>query len=77
MKTRLSGWFHDPNYEWERFKEKTLMWVAWKMPRKITYWCAVRVMAAATKGEYETQIVPELLAIDTLSRWRKERPVYP
>jgi hypothetical protein len=32
-------------------------------------WCAVRLMAHATVGQYSKQIVPELTAIDALKRW--------
>lgn len=52
-------------------KEKILMWIAWHMPRSVAYWCAVRVNANATTGKYETQVVPELTAMDALKRWER------
>jgi len=52
--------------------EKIIIWLAWKMPRKLAYWCAVRVMANATVGQYSSQVVPELLALDGLKRWEEK-----
>ena len=50
-------------------KEKLLMWFAWKLPRSLVYWCAVRVMAHATVGPHAGQVVPELSALIALKRW--------
>lgn len=44
--------------------------IAAMMPRWLVYHCALRLMAHATAGEYETQIVPELTAMDALKRWK-------
>ena len=49
--------------------ENFCIWVAWKLPRKVAYWAAIRVMAHATQGKYENQEVPALLAMDVLKRW--------
>lgn len=49
--------------------ERLCMWLAWKMPRRLAYWCAVRVITHATQGRYSNQIVPELYAMDALKRW--------
>ena len=49
--------------------EKLLIWISWKLPRKLVYWCAIRVISNATVGNYSSQIVPELLAMDALKRW--------
>lgn len=53
----------------EVMKEKVQMWVAWKMPRWLVKWCAVRLGANATQGKYSNQIVPELYFMDALKRW--------
>ncbi len=53
----------------EIMKEKVLMWIVWRLPKKIVMWCAVRVGAHATTGKYERQIVPELNFMDALKRW--------
>ena len=54
-------------------KEKLLVWLAYKTPRKLAYWCAVRVMAHATAGKYGDTIVPELRAMEALRRWEEKK----
>lgn len=49
--------------------EKLNVGVAWLLPKEVVKWAAVRLMAHATQGEYSTQIVPELTAMDALKRW--------
>ena len=43
--------------------------LAWLVPRRLAYWCAIRVIAHATQGEYSNQEVPALSAMDALKRW--------
>jgi len=50
-------------------KEKIYIFIAWRLPRSLVYWCAMRVGAHATQGKYDTQIVPELKFMDALKRW--------
>lgn len=50
-------------------QEKIIIWIVWKLPRKIIYWSAIRLFANATTGKYGDQITPELLAMDALKRW--------
>jgi len=57
-------------------KEKIVMWIAWHMPRKIAYWCAVRVHAHATTGVYGHLITPDLNAMDALKRWDEDPDDY-
>lgn len=52
-----------------RLSERVLMWIAWHLPRKVVYWCSIRLMANETQGPYSSQIVPELKAMDALERW--------
>ena len=49
--------------------EKITIWIAWLLPRRLAYWCAVRVHAHATLPPYGSQVVPELMAMDALRRW--------
>ena len=51
--------------------DKLWMWIAWKMPKKLVYFCTVRAGAHATTGEHSSQVVPELEFIETLKRWSK------
>ena len=43
--------------------------LTWLMPRKLVYWCSIRLMANATQGAHSGQDVPELRAVDALERW--------
>jgi hypothetical protein len=43
--------------------------IVWKLPKRLVLWCAIRVIANATTGQYSNQIVPELTAMDALDRW--------
>lgn len=49
--------------------EKFWLKLTWLMPRKLVYWCAIRLGANATQGEYSNQIVPELNFMDAIKRW--------
>ena len=50
-------------------KERFYIWLAWKLPKKLTYWAAMRVLANATSGEYSNQGVASVSAIDAITRW--------
>ena len=52
-----------------KVREKFVLWLAWKLPRYLVLWCAIRLFAYATQGEYGSTIVPELSAMDALKRW--------
>jgi hypothetical protein len=50
----------------DRFYE----WLAQRLPRRLVYWCAIRLAAHATVGSYSKQDVPSLLVADALKRWK-------
>ena len=50
-------------------KENIARWLVWMLPKRIVYWCAIRVTAHATQGEYSGQLVPELTAMDAVQRY--------
>ena len=52
-----------------RWPDKICMFIAWRLPRRLIMWCAMRLGANATQGKYETQIVPELTFMDAVGRW--------
>ena len=60
----------DMDYEVAKLKEKAWMWLAWKLPRTLVKWAAVRLMSAATVGKYSIQVVGELTCEDALGRWK-------
>jgi hypothetical protein len=49
--------------------ERLAIWIAWHVPRRVAYWCAIRLGAHATTGAYGNQVVPELRFTDALRRW--------
>lgn len=51
--------------------DKLQMHIAWLLPKQLVKWCFVRVTAHATTGKYGDTVVPELTAMDALSRWNK------
>lgn len=51
--------------------EKICEWLAWKLPRRLVYWSAIRLMAHATAGEYGSTCPSELNVIEALKRWEK------
>ncbi len=50
--------------------ENLTAWIAYKLPKRLAYWAAIRIMSYATVGQYSSTIVPELKAIDALQRWK-------
>ena len=49
--------------------ERLWMFLAWRLPRPLVMWCAIRLIANATQGPYSQQIVPDLPAMEALRRW--------
>lgn len=63
-------------YEYEKYKEKLMMAIAWVMPRWLVYFCAVRLGAHATTGQFGKTVVPEVTFMEVtfmeaLERWKK------
>jgi hypothetical protein len=46
-------------------------WLAWHMPRRLAYWCAVRVFVHATGEEWSSEEVPEVTCLEAMRRWDK------
>lgn len=57
-------------YELSKIRERFTIWLAWRLPKYLVYWCAIRLLSHATTGEYSHQVVPELKAMDALDRWK-------
>lgn len=49
--------------------EKFWMALAWKLPKKLVYWAAIRVFANATGSKYGKTVVVQLTVMDALKRW--------
>ena len=66
-------------YERE-FLRKSVMrefirWAVKYFPKRVVYFCAMRVIAHATTGKYFNQIVPDLTAIDAVERWAMDNVI--
>ena len=68
LKRRVFEWLGKEERGWTMF-ERIANWVAWHLPRRIVYHCAVRLMVHGTVGKWKEQVVPELNAMDALERW--------
>lgn len=49
--------------------EKLVIKIAWLLPRKIAYWCAIRVGAHATQGQWGHECPCDLKFHTALERW--------
>jgi hypothetical protein len=54
-----------------RLPEKTWIWIAWRLPKPLVMWCAIRLMAHATTGKYGGEEVGAVSIMDALERWEK------
>lgn len=64
--TRKYYWW---KYLLGRLPQKALIWLIWRLPKRVIYWSAIRMLAVATTGKYSNQIVTELTALEALARW--------
>ena len=53
--------------------DRFVRWLAWKLPKRLVLWAAIRVVANATQGAYSDQVVPDLTAMDALDRWNYQK----
>jgi len=63
----------EASYHWRRWRndwrEELAITIAWWLPPRLVKWCAIRVAAQATQGEWSTQVMPELTALEAVKRW--------
>lgn len=52
-----------------RTAERGAMALAWKLPRWLVYWCAIRLGAHATTGRYGSTNPTEMPFTEALERW--------
>lgn len=67
--TTISARIHHLRHLAREAHERALMAIAWRLPRSIAYWAAIRVMAHATTGKHGNTLVPELRATEAIERW--------
>jgi hypothetical protein len=49
--------------------DRFYLWLANHLPRRLAYWCAMRLWVHGTTGAYGATVVPELTVLDALRRW--------
>jgi len=49
--------------------KKFYEWLAWRLPRKLVYYCAVRLMAYATTGRWGHEFPDQVRMMKALERW--------
>ena len=54
------------------FVEKFWMWLAFRMPKKLVYFCTIRLGAFVTQHEHSNTAVPELSLMDAIGSYGKE-----
>lgn len=59
MPSKSSGW-----------RERFAGWLAYRLPRRLVYWCGMRLWVNGTTGRYGTTEAPALTVNDALDRWR-------
>lgn len=66
-------------WRWRRIKDAIPRKVASVLPRKVAYWCAVRVWAHGTMGRWGNEHPTDLTVHTALNRWkidnRKHGPI--
>lgn len=56
--------------EKKKLLDKLARWIAWKLPRNVVMWAAIRLIAHATQGPYSKTDAASLEAMEALSRWK-------
>lgn len=70
MKQQLQWfWAYDVKHRAARWHEKALAWIAWRTPRALVYWCAVRLMSEATMTIVPNREPDQISIIDALKVW--------
>lgn len=65
-------WYEFKEKVGSELKEKVGFAIAFKLPKFLVYYCAIRVMANASSGKYQKQVLSELKAMDALRRWEDD-----
>lgn len=72
MKNKLKWW----RYKVHRFWHDGLpAKVANLLPRKVVYWCAIRLGAYATTGKYGNTVVTELDLMEAIKRYADDHKI--
>lgn len=61
----------DNDIEWNMHRVKWMLNFIYLLPPKLIYWCMIRAIAETTTGKYENTIVPNLGAMEAVSRFAR------
>jgi len=54
---------------------KLWYWLVERLPKRLIYFCFMRVMAHSTTGKYGNTIVPELSGMDAIKRYGDDNEI--
>lgn len=54
-----------------RIREAFWWWLAYRVPRPLVYFAAIRLGAEGTTGKWGNTVVPEARFVDLIGRWEK------
>lgn len=49
--------------------DKVCRAIAWRLPKRMVMWCAIRVIAYATQGKWSSENVGDVSAMSAVERW--------
>lgn len=58
-------------YDMNKIPERVCVWIAWRMPRQLVMWAAIRLMAHATTGKNGSRVPDRVSIMDALRSWEK------
>jgi len=50
-------------------QEMIIIKIAWRLPHKLVMWCAIRLIANATQGEWGGECPDDVSVMQALDRW--------
>jgi hypothetical protein len=72
-------WLNDLRSFWgyevmDKGRTRLALWLTWRLPRRVVYWSAIRLLAETTTGRWGETLVPELTVLDAVKRWEDRSP---
>jgi len=61
----------DASYRIERIREKTVIWIAWHLPREVVKWAFIRAFAHASTGPCGNTHPDSLTYKEVYDRWEQ------
>ena len=53
-------------------KTKINMWLAWHMPKRLVYWCAIRMFTRAHITTYRNLEIGDMDFVKAMTDWEKD-----